>query len=39
MSKVTLDERTRHGVAGLVGPVSPATADALLGYRHVPNLF
>ncbi len=39
ISKVTLDERTCRGVAGLVRPTSPATADALLAYRHVPALF
>ncbi|MDO8836751.1 MAG: aspartate/glutamate racemase family protein [Vicinamibacterales bacterium] len=39
VSKVTLDERTCRGVAGLVRPTSPATADALLAYRHVPSLF
>lgn len=39
ISKVMLDERTCRGVAGLVRPVSPATADALLAYRHVPSLF
>jgi glutamate racemase len=39
MSKVMLDDRTCRGVAGLVRPVSPATADALLAYRHVPSLF
>jgi glutamate racemase len=39
VSKVTLDERTRTGIAGLVRAVSPATADALVSYRHVPALF
>jgi glutamate racemase len=39
ISKVTLAERTRHGVARLVEPVSPATARALLNYTHVPDLF
>lgn len=39
VSKVRLGDRTRRGIAGLVGAVSPATAEALLSYRHVPNLF
>jgi glutamate racemase len=39
VSKVMLDERTRSGIAALVRPVSPATAEALRGYRHAPNLF
>lgn len=39
VSKVELDERTRHGVARLVEPVSPLTARALISYAHVPDLF
>ena len=39
VSKVTLSETARAGIARLVEPVSPATAGALLSYAHVPNLF
>lgn len=39
ISRVMLDDRTCRGVADLVRPASPATADALLAYRHVPALF
>ena len=39
VSKVRLDERARAGIARLVADVSPATADALNRYEHVPDLF
>lgn len=39
ISKVSLDERTRAGIGRLVAPISAATADALLAYTHVPDLF
>jgi glutamate racemase len=39
MSKVSLAETARLGIARLVAPVSQATAAALLSYAHVPDLF
>jgi glutamate racemase len=39
VSKVTLSEAARAGIARLIEPVSPATAGALLSYAHVPDLF
>ncbi len=39
VSKVALDDRTRAGISTLVRPVSPATAEALIAYRHAPTLF
>jgi glutamate racemase len=39
MSKVSLADTARAGIARLVAPVSPATASALLSYAHVPDLF
>ena len=39
VSKVTLSDTARAGIARLVEPVSPATAGALLSYAHVPDLF
>jgi glutamate racemase len=39
VSKVGLDERARAGIARLVSGASPATADALIRYHHVPDLF
>ena len=39
VSKVTLSETARAGIARLVEPVSAATASALLSYAHVPDLF
>lgn len=39
VSKVVLDDRARSGISALVRPVSPATADALVAYRHAPGLF
>ena len=39
VSKVTLSETARDGIARLVAPVSAATAGALLSYAHVPDLF
>ena len=39
VSKVTLSETARAGIARLVEPISPATAGALLSYAHVPDLF
>ena len=39
VSKVTLSETARAGIARLVEPVSPATAGALLSYALVPDLF
>ena len=39
VSKVTLSEAARTGIARLVEPISPATAGALLSYAHVPDLF
>ena len=39
VSKVSLSETARAGIARLVAPVSPATAAALLSYAHLPDLF
>ena len=39
VSKVTLPDTARAGIARLVEPVSPATAAALLSYALVPDLF
>jgi glutamate racemase len=39
VSKVTLSETARAGIARLVEPVSPPTAAALLSYALVPDLF
>ena len=39
ISKVRLDGRARAGIARLVAHTSPATAAALNGYQHVPDLF
>jgi glutamate racemase len=39
LSKVTLTDESRCGIARLVESVSPATASALLSYAHVPDLF
>jgi glutamate racemase len=39
VSKVALGEAARVGIGRLVAPVSPATAQALLSYSHVPDLF
>jgi glutamate racemase len=39
VSKVTLPEAARAGIARLVEPVSPAAAAALLSYALVPDLF
>jgi glutamate racemase len=39
VSKVALEEVARQAIARLVGPISPATAQALLSYSHVPDLF
>jgi glutamate racemase len=39
ISKVTLDDVARRAIAGLVEPISPATAQALLSYSLVPDLF
>ena len=39
MSKVRLAEPQRRAVARRLEPVSPAAAQALLEYRHVPDLF
>jgi glutamate racemase len=39
LSKVTLTDASRCGIARLVESVSPATASALLSYAHVPDLF
>ena len=39
VSKVTLSETARAGIARLVEPISPATAGALLSYALVPDLF
>jgi hypothetical protein len=39
ISKVTLGDAARHAIARLVSPVSPATAQALLSYSLVPDLF
>ena len=39
VSKVTLSETARAGIARLVEQVSPATAGALLSYALVPDLF
>ena len=39
ISKVALDDAARHAIASLVSPVSYITAQALLSYSHVPDLF
>jgi glutamate racemase len=39
VSKVNLPEAQRRAVARRLEPVSAATARALLGYRHEPDLF
>jgi glutamate racemase len=39
VSKVTLSEASRAGIARLIEPVSAAAAGALLSYAHVPDLF
>jgi glutamate racemase len=39
VSKVELPEGKREAMAGLLEPVSPATAIALRAYVHVPELF
>lgn len=39
LSKVRLDERSRAGIGRLIAQTSPATAEALNQYRHVPDLF
>jgi glutamate racemase len=39
LSKVALDDTARQAIARLVTPISPATAQALLSYSHVPDLF
>ncbi len=39
ISKVSLNDRQRLGMAALVKGTSPATAAALRAYRHVPDFF
>jgi glutamate racemase len=39
VSKVRLGEARRRAVAGRLAPLSAATAQALLQYRHIPELF
>jgi glutamate racemase len=39
ISKVRMPEEKRRLIAARLRAVSPATADALLDYRHVPDLF
>ena len=39
VSKVTLEPAACQAISRLVSPVSPATAQALLSYSHVPDLF
>ncbi len=39
ISKVTLTEAMRQGLAPALAPISPATARALETYAHVPDLF
>jgi len=39
LSKVRLTENGRQGIGRLVAIASPATAEALTHYRHVPDLF
>lgn len=39
VSKVAMDERRRQSMARRVRHVSPATAEALLSYTRVPDLF
>ncbi len=39
ISKVALAGAQRNAVAGRLETLSPATAQALLNYRHVPDLF
>jgi glutamate racemase len=39
VSKVSLDDAQRQGVAAILEDVSPATAAALLACAHVPDLF
>ena len=39
LSKVTLGEASRRAIASLLEPLSPATAQALMHYHHVAELF
>jgi glutamate racemase len=39
VSKVALGEAQRRAVAARLGPLSAGTAQALLQYRHIPDLF
>lgn len=39
VSKVPIDEATRANLGALLRSVSPETADALVCYRHEPDLF
>lgn len=39
LSKVALGETSRRAIANLLEPLSPATAQALLHYHHVAELF
>jgi glutamate racemase len=39
VSKVRLAESQRRAVAGRLAPLSAGTAQALLHYRHIPDLF
>jgi hypothetical protein len=39
VSKVVLPESKRSNVASVLEPISPATAQALRDYTHVPDLF
>jgi glutamate racemase len=39
ISKVALSDEQRDGIARILEPISPATADALRHYTRVPDLF
>jgi glutamate racemase len=39
LSKVAMEEGKRLAVGRRIGPISPATADALMAYTRVPELF
>lgn len=39
ISKVALSDDERSGVGELLDPISPATAEALRAYTHLPELF
>jgi hypothetical protein len=39
VSKIELGEAKRRAIGRKIGPVSPRTAEALLGYTRIPDLF